>query len=118
MAMPFAAALAGRALNRQAGSSPTRLWLGLLFLGFAVIALGAIRSRAGIALVVPALGLSLLTAWAAMKGRRPAAAILSLVGTAGVCIAMAGFFVVGLMLALGLTQRAARRPVRELANGR
>jgi O-antigen ligase len=83
--LPFAAALAGGNLRHPHRGRAT-LWLSSIFLGLAIIALAAIRSRAGMVLAGPAVVLSLLTAWIATGSRRPPQALLGLFGVVAIAV--------------------------------
>ena len=86
ISIPFAAVL-GSASLRQGGRAPSA-WYAALFIGLMIVALGVIRSRAGIILIWPVLGTSLLAAWvAAGRGRPP---LLLLAIAAGVTAALVG----------------------------
>lgn len=78
--LPFAVIFGAATLRRRDRQS-SALWLGALFAGLVVVALAAIRSRAGITLFVPVLGASLLGAWIAAGKGRPGSAVLVLVGS-------------------------------------
>lgn len=62
--LPFAAALAASGLVRdRSRQADLTLGLGIAFVALAIIAVGAIRSRAGIGIVGPSLVAGLLAAW-------------------------------------------------------
>ena len=82
--LPFAVAIGAAALRRDGRNAP--LWIGALFAALVVVALAAIRSRAGIALLAPAMVGSLLAAWIAAGRGRPRPALLLVAGT--VCAAL------------------------------
>ena len=90
ISLPFAAALGAAAIrHRERG---LRLWLSVLFIGLVIVALGVIRSRAGIILVWPVLAASILAAWVASGRGRPKPALLALVGAATIgAVALAMF---------------------------
>lgn len=75
---------AGSLRRRGAGNLP--LWLAALFIGLTIIALAAIRSRAGILLFVPVTAISLVAAWIAAGRGRPAPAFLVLLGVTGAAL--------------------------------
>ena len=80
ISLPFAAALGAAAIRyRERG---LRLWLSFLFTGLVIVALGVIRSRAGIILVWPVLAASIVAAWVASGRGRPKPVLLALVGAA------------------------------------
>lgn len=97
--LPFAAVLAAASIRKRSGGGNLRLWLGGLFIGLAIVAVGAIRSRAGIVLVAPSLVLSFLAAWIASGRSRPSPALLGGVGIAAAAVAAVGFFAVAPILA-------------------
>lgn len=89
--LPFAAALGGRALRRGRPNAQLMIWFAMLFAGLVMIAIAAIRSRAGLLLAGPSLGGSLVVAWIASSGSRPRPAALALVGggvVAFLCVAV------------------------------
>lgn len=90
--LPFAVTIGAATLRRGGRSSP--LWLGALFAGLVVVALAAIRSRAGIALLAPVMVGSLLAAWIAAGRGRPRPALLLVAGT--VCAALTAVAVLAL----------------------
>ena len=90
--LPFAAALAGATLRRGSSRGQTALWLGALFIGLVVVAIGVVQSRAGVILIGPALVLSGLATWIASGRRRPGAAFLGLAAVVGLAIAAVGVF--------------------------
>lgn len=97
--MPFAAVLGGAALRRNERDARLQVWLAALYIGLTAVALGIIRSRAGVILFGPVLGLSLLAAWAAAGRGRPRPLFLGLVAGAGLAIAAVGVFAAGPILA-------------------
>lgn len=97
--MPFAAVLGARAIRKPSRSARLTLWLSGLFLGLIVLAVGVIRSRMGIALLVPALTGSLLAAWVASGGGKPRPLLLMLVGGVAVASAAVIVFTLGPLLA-------------------
>lgn len=89
--LPFALVL-GTASLRRNDSNRLPLWLAAIFAGLVIVALGAIRSRAGILLFAPTMLFSLVAAWVATGRRRLAPALLAVVGvTAVALIAVATF---------------------------
>ncbi|MFN7619470.1 MAG: hypothetical protein ACK5RN_05000, partial [bacterium] len=68
--LPFAITF-GAATLRRRDQRTTALWIGGLFAGLVVVALAAIRSRAGITLFAPAMVFSLLAAWIAAGRGKP-----------------------------------------------
>jgi O-antigen ligase len=83
--LPFAI-ITGAASMRRRGRQLTPLWLAALFVGLVVIGIAAIRSRAGVALFVPTLAVSLLAAWIAAGRGRIRKGFLALVGSAGIAL--------------------------------
>lgn len=90
--LPFAAVLAGATLRHRRNQRQTALWLGALFMGLVVVAIGVVQSRAGIVLIAPSLIFSLLAAWIAAGRGRPGPAFLGLAGVTGVAIIAVGLF--------------------------
>ncbi len=85
VALPFAVILGAATLRRRDQRS-SALWFGALFVGLAIVALAAIRSRAGITLFVPVVLLSLLAAWIAAGRGRPGTGLLVMVGAVGAAL--------------------------------
>jgi len=81
--LPFSTILGATALRNPDARSRTIGLTACLFLVLAILALGAVRSRAGIILLAPCLSLSLLAGWMAGGRRRPS---LSLLAYGGVCL--------------------------------
>jgi O-antigen ligase len=82
LAIPFGVVLGSSELRRDHGGPG--LWLAIMFVALAVVTLGVIRSRAGVLLVWPVLGASLLAAWVAAGRGKPKPLLLALVGGATV----------------------------------
>ena len=97
--LPFAAVLAAATIRRRANGDNLTLWLGALYIGLAVVAIGAIRSRGGIVLAAPSLVLSFLAAWLASGRGRPSPALLAGAGVAAAAVAAVGFFALAPILA-------------------
>lgn len=87
LSLPFAANMAASSLA-SSGRGRLKFWLGLMYVGVAIVAIVAVRSRAGVLLLAPALVLSLITAWIAAGRQRPATPIL--IGGALLSVAFAG----------------------------
>lgn len=87
--LPFAAVLAGGAFRQQergrAADGPL-FWLCLAYIGLAVLAHGAILSRAGILLVGPVLAASLLAVWIASGRSRPGPVLLAVAGAGAAAV--------------------------------
>ena len=83
--LPFGLVFGASSLRRRDGNR-FALWFAALFVGLVVIALAAIRSRAGIMLFAPVMATSLLSAWLATGRGRPAPALLLLVGATGAAL--------------------------------
>lgn len=85
VALPFAVVF-GAATLRRRDQRTSALWFGALFAGLVVVALAAIRSRAGITLFAPVMLVSLLAAWIAAGRGRPGPGLLVLVGATGAAL--------------------------------
>lgn len=85
IALPFAI-IFGAATLRRRDQRTAALWIGGLFAGLAVVALAAIRSRAGITLFAPVMVFSLLAAWIAAGRGRPGPGLLVLIGAVGAAL--------------------------------
>lgn len=83
--LPFAVVF-GAATLRRRDRRTAALWFAALFAGLVVVALAAIRSRAGITLFTPVLLISLLAAWIAAGRGRPGAGLLVMVGAVGAAL--------------------------------
>lgn len=83
--VPFALTL-GAATLRRRNRRTSALWFAALFAGLVVVALAAIRSRAGITLLAPVLLVSLLAAWIAAGRGRPGPGLLVFVGSIGAAL--------------------------------
>lgn len=85
IALPFAV-IFGAATLRRRDQRTSALWFGALFAGLVVVALAAIRSRAGITLFAPVMVVSLLAGWVAAGRGRPGPGLLVLVGSVGAAL--------------------------------
>lgn len=85
VALPFAIVF-GAATLRRRDRRTSALWFGALFAGLVVVALAAIRSRAGITLFAPVMAASLLAAWIAAGRGRPGPGLLVMVGAVGAAL--------------------------------
>lgn len=83
--LPFAIVTGAATLRRRARKGAA-LWFGALFAGLVVVALAAIRSRAGISLFPPVMMISLLAAWIAAGRGRPGPGLLVMVGAVGAAL--------------------------------
>ncbi|GLS00193.1 hypothetical protein GCM10007859_01970 [Brevundimonas denitrificans] len=83
--LPFAV-IFGAATLRQRDQRTAALWFGALFAGLVVVALAAIRSRAGITLFAPVMLISLLAAWIAAGRGRPGTGLLVMIGSIGAAL--------------------------------
>lgn len=83
--LPFAVIFGAATLRRR--DQQTRvLWFSALFVGLVVVALAAIRSRAGITLFAPVMLVSLVAAWIAAGRGRPGSGLLVLIGAMGAAL--------------------------------
>lgn len=83
--LPFAV-IFGAATMRRRDDRTSALWFGALFAGLVVVAIAAIRSRAGITLFAPVTVVTLLAAWIAAGRGRPGPGLLVLVGSIGAAL--------------------------------
>lgn len=109
MTLPFAAVL-GAAVVRQRAGNRTVMWASAVLIGLIVIALGAIRSRAGIIILPPTLILSFIAAWMASGRGRPHPFLLA--GAGGVLLAMTAVAVFALTPLLARFDTAGAREGR------
>ena len=103
--LPFAVVFGAARLRRWDGNR-LPLWFATLFAGLVVVALAAIRSRAGVMLFVPVMGLSLFAAWIAAGRGRPAPALLVLFGATGAALTAVAVMALPPILARFETQDA------------
>ena len=85
IALPFAV-IFGAATLRRRDHRTSALWFSALFVGLAVVALAAIRSRAGITLFAPVMLISLMAAWIAAGRGRPGKGLLAMAGAIGAAL--------------------------------
>ncbi|KQY84858.1 O-antigen ligase [Brevundimonas sp. Root1423] len=99
MSLPMAAILGARVVKRRGSPQKSLLpWISILFVALVVVALGAIRSRAGIALVGPVLGACLVAAWVAAGRGRPGPVLLGMLGAASLGALAIAVFALGPLL--------------------
>lgn len=105
IALPFAI-VSGAAVLRRHDRRTSAVWFGALFAGVVVVALAAIRSRAGITLFAPVMVFSLLAAWIAAGRGRLGAGLLVLVGATGAALTAVAILALPPVLARFDTQGA------------
>lgn len=93
--LPFAAVLGAAVLRRGGRRDGMMLWLGLLFIALVILTLGAARSRAGVILLGPALGASLIAGWIASGRGWPKPLFLAGAGVAVVGLMALAVFALG-----------------------
>ena len=76
----------GAAELRRRDHGSSALWFGGIFAGLVIVALAAIRSRAGIILFAPVMLTTLLAVWIAAGRGRPGPSMLALAGGVGVAL--------------------------------
>jgi O-antigen ligase len=103
--LPFAVVF-GAATLRRRGEGSAALWLGTLIAGLVVVALAAIRSRAGVTLFAPVMLISLLAAWIAAGRGRPATGLLVMIGSIGAVLTAVALLALPPVLARFDTQGA------------
>lgn len=92
ISLPFAVVLGTRVMRTGLQSDKLTFWLSAMYVVFAVVALGIIRSRTGIILAAPVLGASLIAAWVASgRGRPKWPLLLTVIGASAGFIAIAVF---------------------------
>lgn len=84
--IPFATVLSIGAMRKGGPKTGLSLWAPALYVVLAVLALGVIRSRAGVVLVGPVLAGSLIAAWIAAGRGRPRTGLIGIV--AGIALAV------------------------------
>lgn len=100
MAVPFAALFTAQAASagQRDVAAGQRMWLWAAFLLLMIVAIGAIRSRAGVILLLPVLVASMTCAWMAAGRGRPRTWLLAILGGGAVAIAVAATFALGPIL--------------------
>lgn len=83
--LPIAVVMGAGTLRRR-DASQLPLWLAAFFLGFVIVGLAAIRSKAGLILLGPVMAATLLAVWVASGRGRPKAPLLVLAGAIGVAL--------------------------------
>ncbi|MEJ6788920.1 O-antigen ligase family protein [Brevundimonas sp. BR2-1] len=106
MSLPFAVVLGIRASRRHVSRSQLMMGLAIVYVALTVVAIGVIRSRAGIILVVPVLLASLAAAWIALGRGRPKRSLLAAGLGAALAFAAVGAFALGPVLERFDTQGA------------
>lgn len=96
--IPFATVLGAGALRRHSADARLHLWVAVLFIALSVVALGIIRSRAGIIIFGPVITACLIAAWVAAGRGRPKPLLLLIAGGAALAIAAVGAFAAGPIL--------------------
>ena len=99
LGLPYAAVAGAASLRRRHSASNLPLWLSILYIALAIVALGVIRSRAGIVLFGPVFAASLLAAWVAAGRGRPKPLLLGLAAAAALAVAAVGAFALGPLVA-------------------
>lgn len=99
VALPFATMLAGRAVRRDGPGDRMILWTAALLTASLVVALAVIRSRAGLALFIPVLGLSLIATWFAAGRGKPPWTLIGVVGAVSVAMTAVVFFALSSIVA-------------------
>lgn len=107
--LPFAIMLGAGAIRRR-DMTGSRMWIAAIFTGMAIVAIAAIRSRAGVILLFPVLTLSVLAASTAWGRGRPSPAVFALFGAIGAALT--------LVAALALPPLLARFDSGAAAEGR
>lgn len=95
--LPFASVFAASSLRGRYGDRK-RLWIGLLYIVLMVFVLAAVRSRAGIVLLLPALAGSFLAAWVAAGRGAPRLPLFAACGGLAVLLIAISVFALGPLL--------------------
>ena len=85
-ALPFAIMLGAGAIRRREATA--RMWIAAIFTGLVIVAIAAIRSRAGVVLLFPVLTISFLAAATAWGRGRPSPAVFALLGSMGAAMTL------------------------------
>ena len=96
--LPLAVGLAARAL-RKSGNDVAAIWLTAALTVLLIIAIGAIRSRMGVVLLVPVLGASLVSVWIATGRSRPSPILLLLAAASVIALVILANFTLPSILA-------------------
>ncbi|GAA0611211.1 hypothetical protein GCM10009422_02610 [Brevundimonas kwangchunensis] len=96
--IPFAFVLGARASRNRQANSRIWLWIFGLAIGLAIVALGVIRSRAGIILAGPVIGAGLLAAWVATDRGRPKPVVLVMTGASVIAVVLISIFALAPLL--------------------
>lgn len=83
--LPFTIML-GASTFRRRHADRLPLWFAAVFTGVIIVALAAIRSRAGVILFAPVITCSMLAAWVAAGRGRPSPALLAMIGVTGAAL--------------------------------
>lgn len=98
IAMPFAGAFVGRAQRRNTARDRLEMWVAVTLIALLVVALGVIRSRAGVVLAVPALVGTLGVAWSASGRGQPKPAMIGITAMVGLAVTAVALFALGPIL--------------------
>lgn len=90
VSIPFATVIGAAVLKRRSSRLP--LWIATLYIALVAIALGVIRSRTGVILFGPVLGMSLIAAWVAAGRGRPSPLLLGFITAAALAVAAVGAY--------------------------
>lgn len=99
VAIPVATALGARQLRKRRTTASMGLWLSGICIALMVVGLGAIRSRTGVALLIPTLVISLLAGWIAAGRGRPKTIVVGIAAAAAIGLSAVAFFALGPILA-------------------
>lgn len=85
--LPFAIMLGAGAIRRR-DTAGSRMWIAAIFTALTIVAIAAIRSRAGVMLLFPVLTVSVLAAVTAWGRGRPSPAVFALFGAMGAALTL------------------------------